>query len=173
MGAIDDARLACDSCRWGDAFRMLSGIPVYDLGVDDLDRFGTAAYLTGHDEEGFTYWVRAHQACVGEGAVHRAAYFGVRLAQGLGFKGDFGRCQGWVDPTARLLEDAEAGKLNEPTGETDPEAIEAWLKAEVPGLVTWEGWNKIDRHETTAGEPHGRPRVKVVSVAEMQQIAGG
>jgi ferredoxin/flavodoxin---NADP+ reductase len=77
------------------------------------------------------------------------------------------------DTIARLLEDAEAGKLNEPSGEADPEAIEAWLKAEVPGLVTWEGWNKIDRHETTAGEPHGRPRVKVVSVAEMQQIAGG
>jgi ferredoxin/flavodoxin---NADP+ reductase len=77
------------------------------------------------------------------------------------------------DTIARLLEDAEAGKLNEPTGETDPEAIEAWLQAQVPGLVTWEGWNKIDRHETTAGEPHGRPRVKVVSVAEMQQIAGG
>lgn len=77
------------------------------------------------------------------------------------------------DTIARLLEDAEAGKLNEPTGESDPEAIEAWLEAQVPGLVTWQGWRKIDTHETTAGEPHGRPRVKLVSVAEMQRIAGG
>src|SRR5436190_3598458 len=106
MGAIEDAQLACDDCRWGDAFRLLSGVPLDELDIDDLDRLGTAAYLTGHDEEGFTYWVRAHQACVGEGAVHRAAYFGARLAQGLGFKGDFGRCQGWVDRTARLLEDS-------------------------------------------------------------------
>jgi DNA-binding CsgD family transcriptional regulator len=106
MRAIEDARAACDSYRWGDAFRLLSGVEVDELDVDDLDRLGTAAYLTGHDEEGFSYWVRAHQACVSQGAVHRAAYFGTRLAQALGFKGDLGRCRGWVDRTARLLEEA-------------------------------------------------------------------
>ena len=41
-----------------------------------------------------------------DGAVHRAAYFGGKLAQGLGFKGDLGRCRGWVDRTARLLDEA-------------------------------------------------------------------
>jgi ferredoxin--NADP+ reductase len=74
------------------------------------------------------------------------------------------------DTVARLLEDAEAGKLNEPA-DADPGAIEAWLRSRVPGLVTWNGWEEIDRHETSAGEPHGRPRIKVVSVAEMQRIA--
>jgi len=74
------------------------------------------------------------------------------------------------DTVARLLEDAEAGRLNEP-GEPDTEAVEAWLRSEVPGLVTWSGWEAIDRHETKLGEPHNRPRVKVVSMAEMQQIA--
>jgi DNA-binding NarL/FixJ family response regulator len=106
MGAIEDARVACDSHRWGDAFRLLSGVAVDELDVDDLDRLATAAYFTGHDEEGFAFWVRAHQACVSQGAVHRAAYFGTRLAQALGFKGDLGRCRGWVDRTARLLEEA-------------------------------------------------------------------
>ena len=77
------------------------------------------------------------------------------------------------DTIARLLEDAEAGRLNEPTGEWEPDAIEAWLRSQVPGLVTWNGWQAIDLHETSAGEPHGRPRVKVVSVAEMQRIAAG
>ncbi len=38
--------------------------------------------------------------------MHRAAYFGGRVAQGLGFKGDVGRCRGWIDRTARLLDDA-------------------------------------------------------------------
>jgi DNA-binding CsgD family transcriptional regulator len=103
---IEDARAACDGYRWGDAFRLLSGVEVDDLDIDDLDRLATSAYLTGHDEEGFAYWVRAHQICVSEGAVHRAAYFGMRLGQGLGFKGDLGRCRGWVDRTARLLEEA-------------------------------------------------------------------
>ena len=104
--AIEDARTACDEHRWGDAFRLLSGLELDALDIDDLDRLATASYLTGHDEDAFAYWVRAHQMCVDEGAVHRAAYFGMRLGQGLGFKGDFGRCRGWIDRTARLLDDA-------------------------------------------------------------------
>ncbi len=103
--AVEDARAACDSYRWGDAFRLLCGVAVDTLDIDDLDRLATAAYLTGHDEEGFTYWIRAHRLCVEQGAVHRGAYFGTRLAQGLGFKGDLGRCRGWVDRTGRLLDD--------------------------------------------------------------------
>jgi ferredoxin--NADP+ reductase len=77
------------------------------------------------------------------------------------------------DTVARLLEDAEAGRLNSPSTDATGEAVEAWLRTQVPGLVTWEGWRAIDTHETSAGEPHGRPRVKLVSVAEMQRIAGG
>jgi ferredoxin/flavodoxin---NADP+ reductase len=77
-----------------------------------------------------------------------------------------------TDTVARLLEDAEAGKLNEPAT-ADGEGVEGWLRSNVPGLVTWDGWQKIDRHETSAGEPHGRPRVKLVSVAEMSRIASG
>ena len=73
--------------------------------------------------------------------------------------------------TAKQLErDADARRLNEPVS-ADPEPIEAWLSARVPGLVTWAGWQAIDRHETSAGEPHGRPRVKVVRVPEMIAIA--
>ena len=62
--------------RWGDAYRLLSALELDDLHIDDLDRIATAAYLTGHDEEGFGYWVRAHQACLDNGAIHRALYFG-------------------------------------------------------------------------------------------------
>src|SRR5262245_52973022 len=106
MGVIEDARAACDSYRWGDAFRLLSDVELETLDIDDVDRLATAAYLTGHDEDGFTYWVRAHQMCLAEGALHRAASFGGKIAQGLGFKGDLGRCRGWIDRSARLLEEA-------------------------------------------------------------------
>jgi ferredoxin--NADP+ reductase len=74
------------------------------------------------------------------------------------------------DTVARLLEDAEARRLNEPA-DADRESVEVWLRSNVPGLVTWQGWQSIDRHETQLGEPHGRPRVKVVSVAEMRRLA--
>jgi ferredoxin--NADP+ reductase len=79
-----------------------------------------------------------------------------------------------ADTVARLLEDREAGGLGEPDPDAgDREAIEAWLADRVPGLVTWEGWQAIDAHERGLGEPQGRPRVKVVSVAEMTSLAAG
>jgi DNA-binding NarL/FixJ family response regulator len=106
MRAVEDARAAYDAHRWGDAYHLLSGLPSDTLDIDDLDRLATAAYLTGHDEEGFALWVRAHQLSAAAGEGHRAAHFGAKLAQALGFKGDFGRCRGWVDRTSRVLADA-------------------------------------------------------------------
>ena len=74
------------------------------------------------------------------------------------------------DTIARLIEDRDAGGLNEPV-QPDPEETEPWLRARVAGLVTWEGWEAIDRHEMGLGEPQGRPRVKLVRVPEMIAVA--
>jgi ferredoxin/flavodoxin---NADP+ reductase len=41
----------------------------------------------------------------------------------------------------------------------------------VPALLTWEGWQAIDEHERSAGEPQGRPRVKLVRMSEMHAAA--
>jgi DNA-binding NarL/FixJ family response regulator len=111
--AIDDARAASDDRRWGDAWRLWSTVAPESLDVDDLDRAATAAYLTGHDEEGFARWVRAHRLCLANESVHRAALFGGKLAQGFGFKGDWGRCRGWVDRCGRLLEEANIDCLEQ------------------------------------------------------------
>jgi ferredoxin--NADP+ reductase len=70
---------------------------------------------------------------------------------------------------AHVVEDAEAGRLS--TGSADPGEVEAWLRERVPGLVTWDGWTAIDEHEARAGEPGGRPRVKLVRTDEMVRIA--
>jgi ferredoxin/flavodoxin---NADP+ reductase len=69
-----------------------------------------------------------------------------------------------------LLEDLGRGQLDEPSA-PDGEAIEAWLRGRVPGLVTWHGWQAIDAHERALGAPQGRPRVKLVRIAEMQGLA--
>ncbi|MEJ7785205.1 MAG: FAD-dependent oxidoreductase [Solirubrobacteraceae bacterium] len=73
-----------------------------------------------------------------------------------------------ADTTGKVVEDAEAGRLNAPTDDTD---VEEWLRGRVPGLVTWADWQAIDAHETAAGEAQGRPRVKLVRVPEMLAIA--
>jgi ferredoxin--NADP+ reductase len=53
----------------------------------------------------------------------------------------------------------------------DAGAVEALLRERQPDLVSYSGWEAIDRHERAAGEPAGRPRVKVTSIDEMLQIA--
>jgi ferredoxin--NADP+ reductase len=71
---------------------------------------------------------------------------------------------------ARILEDAGAGALSV-AGELDHEALGKWIVQRAPDAVSWGGWEAIDLHERTAGEPHGRPRVKLTRVEEMTSIA--
>ena len=71
-----------------------------------------------------------------------------------------------ADTVARIAEDAAAGTLNQPAN-PDPDATAEWLAARCPDVVTWEGWLSIDEHERRAGEPHGRPRIKLVKLADL------
>ena len=104
MPTIEDARAACDRSRWGDAWRLLSAVELEALEADDLDRRATAAFLTGQHPDAFAAWTLAHQRCLEEGSVHRAAHFGARIGEALGFMGDIPRCRGWIDRVGDLLE---------------------------------------------------------------------
>ncbi|HEX4435899.1 MAG TPA: FAD-dependent oxidoreductase [Solirubrobacteraceae bacterium] len=53
----------------------------------------------------------------------------------------------------------------------DAEAVEELLAERQPSLVTYAGWEAIDRHERALGEAAGRPRVKITSIEEMLRIA--
>jgi len=64
----------------------------------------------------------------------------------------------------RLLEDLAAGRLPEPAEE--PAALLATLEERGVEVVDYAGWEAIDAHERGRGEPHGRPRVKLVRRAE-------
>jgi ferredoxin--NADP+ reductase len=69
-----------------------------------------------------------------------------------------------------LLADLDGGLLNEPA---DPsrEALEELLAERSPDHVTYEGWEAIDHAEKAAGEPHGRPRVKLTTTEELLDAA--
>jgi ferredoxin--NADP+ reductase len=75
-----------------------------------------------------------------------------------------------ADTVAKILEDRDGAGLNTPSI-TDPEEIAAWYAQRAPDAVTWEGWEAIDLHEKTSGEPHGRPRVKLVRLTELVERA--
>ena len=53
------------------------------------------------------------------------------------------------------------------------EKLVEWLLERQPKLITDDHWKLINEHERAAGEPHGRPRVKLTSVAELLRIAHG
>ena len=77
-----------------------------------------------------------------------------------------------ADTVAKVLQDVEAGALGRPDPSLAvPEATEAWLMERVPGLVTWEGWEAIDAHESLLGEPLGRPRVKLVALEALLEAS--
>jgi ferredoxin/flavodoxin---NADP+ reductase len=48
-----------------------------------------------------------------------------------------------------------------------------WLVQRQPQLVTDAHWHMIDEHERAAGQPQGRPRVKLTSVKELLRIGLG
>jgi ferredoxin/flavodoxin---NADP+ reductase len=69
-----------------------------------------------------------------------------------------------------LFEDLDAGHLNEPA---DPsrDSLEELLAERAPDHVTYSGWEAIDAAEKAAGEPHGRPRVKLTRTEELLDAA--
>jgi ferredoxin--NADP+ reductase len=69
-----------------------------------------------------------------------------------------------------LFEDLDAGRLNEPA---DPgrDSLEELLAERAPDHVTYTGWEAIDSVEKAAGEPHGRPRVKLTTTEELLDAA--
>ena len=50
-------------------------------------------------------------------------------------------------------------------------AIEELLRARQPELITYSGWEAIDRHEQALGQSSGRPRVKLTAIDEMLRVA--
>jgi ferredoxin/flavodoxin---NADP+ reductase len=77
-----------------------------------------------------------------------------------------------ADTVAKIVEDAEAGRLPEPA-DADGEGTGAWLRASAPAVVEWDGWQAIDEHERSLGEAVGRPRVKLVSIDELVAASRG
>jgi ferredoxin--NADP+ reductase len=69
-----------------------------------------------------------------------------------------------------VLADLDAGRLPDPA-DPDRGLLEGLLAERVPEAVTYAGWEAIDRAEKQAGEPQGRPRVKLVSFEELLEAA--
>jgi ferredoxin--NADP+ reductase len=75
------------------------------------------------------------------------------------------------DTVDKILEDAVAGRLNQPP-EDD---IDALIANNCADVVTWDGWQAINAIETAVGEGSSpaRPRVKLTEWAALREAARG
>ena len=69
-----------------------------------------------------------------------------------------------------LLEDARTGALPR---NSDADAVDALLAERGVEVVTYAGWERIDRLESDRGAPHGRPRIKLSRWDELLKAARG
>lgn len=77
------------------------------------------------------------------------------------------------DTVDTLLADLTGADELADFGDDHADKLADWLASRQPKLVTSAHWEIIDRHERAAGEPHGRPRVKLPSLAELLRISHG
>ena len=65
--------------------------------------------------------------------------------------------------------------VQQPIGElanADRAAVESLISARQPHSVSFDDWRRLDELEVSAGEPNGRPRVKLTSIDEMLAALG-
>jgi ferredoxin/flavodoxin---NADP+ reductase len=77
------------------------------------------------------------------------------------------------DTVDTLLDDLATAQQVKHFPDDHADRLADWLASCQPKLVTSAHWDIIDRHERAAGEPHGRPRVKLPSLAELLRISHG
>ncbi len=71
-----------------------------------------------------------------------------------------------------VLSDLSGADLTD-VGADHSDELAKWLLSRQPKLVTDDHWKLIDDYERSSGQPHGRPRVKLTSVAELLRIGHG
>lgn len=119
--ALGHARECYDRQAWDDAYQSFLGADqAAALQADDLERFATAAYLTGRDLEFQRVLERLHRVHVAARARPRAARCAFWLGLTLLLRGETGQANAWTTRGERLVHGAdcvECGYLLLPAAE--------------------------------------------------------
>ena len=108
MNDLEHGREWYRRLAWGDAYHaLLAADKATPLGVDDLDRLSTAAYLTGRDLEFQHTLERLYRVHVESGDRPRAARSTFWLALTCLLRGERGQSNAWIARGQRLVEDGD------------------------------------------------------------------
>ena len=102
------ARQSFEDRMWANSYRLFEAADrETPLPPEDLERFATAAYLTGRDAESEALRERAHHAYLEQGDVEGAARSAGWLAFGLRQRGVTAPASGWFARAERLLNEGQ------------------------------------------------------------------
>jgi len=103
---LDRARTALDRHAWQEAFEGFSSLAVREeLGAEDLERLGEAAWWSAHPAESLEAFERAYAVHSAAGNPRRAARVALRLAMEYADRLDSARWNGWLQRAVRLMAD--------------------------------------------------------------------
>ena len=75
------------------------------------------------------------------------------------------------ETVACMVEDLKAGKILDPS-KPEVKALDDFIRAMKPDVVSYENWAKINQVEVEKGEQSDRPRVKFTHIAQMLEVLG-
>ena len=105
-GKVDQARAAFGQRGWAAARSFYAGADAdHQLYPADLEAWGLAALLTGHDDESDALRERAHYALLQAGDLDGAARVAFWLGLSLLLRGDAARGRGWFARPRSVLGD--------------------------------------------------------------------
>jgi ATP/maltotriose-dependent transcriptional regulator MalT len=101
------ARKSFQQLAWADAYRLFEAADRQAaLEPEDLERFATAVYLMGREDESEAVWQRAHRTCLERGDPEGAARSAFRLALELQLRGAMAPAAGWFARAQHILDEA-------------------------------------------------------------------
>jgi len=104
-GLVDRGRRAYAQRAWADAYRCFRRVDeAVRLDAEDLERFASSAYLTGHDIDYLGALGRAHKAYADAGEAARAIRCAFWIGLEHAFRGEMGPAGGWFSRAQRLLQ---------------------------------------------------------------------
>jgi DNA-binding CsgD family transcriptional regulator len=105
-GVLELGRRSVDARSWAEAYEALSEADrAENLGAEDLELLGTAAFMTGREEEWADALERAHAAYLDAGEPLRAVRCAFWVGTNLALRGELGPASGWLGRAQRLLDD--------------------------------------------------------------------
>ena len=194
--ALAAGRLAYERHDWGVAYDSLSAADAAGgLALDDLERLGISAWLTGRPEVSTTIGARTHLEAVRDGNTELAIRVAVSLGMSLMQRNEMAQGGGWLARAARLIEETgydgpELGRLLVPEAlrslmSGDPAAAFATFEQVAaiadrfgdPDLATLgrlgRGQSLIAMNETRRGIPLLDEAMTAVIAGEISPIVSG